>query len=144
MHMLRPFVLHKPVPVALRVFVERRKHDGQDNFDVVADQVAEILVVPKVERPFSDLEMRACHGFRELVEQRLLDLGEFGRVHDLKDVFDFVEEHDLLGAIDLGPVPQKTKHNLRLYVSGSTPKRRWERHTSSVNDASFSRNCTMQ
>lgn len=37
-----------PIPMALGVFVQRRKHDGQDSFNVVADQVAEIFVIPKI------------------------------------------------------------------------------------------------
>lgn len=32
----------------------------------------------------TDLEMRACYGFGQLIEQRLLNLGKFGRVHHLK------------------------------------------------------------
>ncbi len=102
----------KPVPVTLGVLVERGKHDGQDDFDIIADQVAEVLVVPEVERPFGDLEVRTRHGFGELVEKRLLDLRKLGRVHNLKDVFDLVEKHDLLGAVDLGPIPQETEDDL--------------------------------
>jgi hypothetical protein len=41
----------------------------------------------------------------QLIEQRLLDLGEFRRIHHLEDVFDFVQEHDFLGAVDFWPVP---------------------------------------
>lgn len=38
-----------PVPVTFGILVERRKHDGQDSLHVVADQVAEVLVVPEVQ-----------------------------------------------------------------------------------------------
>lgn len=44
-----------PVPVPLGVFVERSKHDGENRLHVVADKVAEILIVPEVQCPFSDL-----------------------------------------------------------------------------------------
>ena len=44
-----------PIPVSLRVLIERREHDRQDDVDVVADEVAEVLVVPEVERSFRDL-----------------------------------------------------------------------------------------
>ena len=37
-----------PVPVAFRVFVEGLEHDWEDDFDIVADEVAEVFVVPEV------------------------------------------------------------------------------------------------
>ena len=43
-----------PVPVSLRVFVKRFEHDGQDDVHVVTDKVAEVFVVPEVERTLSD------------------------------------------------------------------------------------------
>ena len=44
-----------PVPVSLRVFIKRFEHDGQDDVHVVTDKVAEVFVVPEVERTFSNL-----------------------------------------------------------------------------------------
>lgn len=44
-----------PVPVSLRILVKRRKHDGQDDIDIVADQVAKVLVIPEVERALRNL-----------------------------------------------------------------------------------------
>lgn len=58
--------------------------------------------------------MRTGNRFGELVEERLLDLGEFGRIHDLKDVFDLVQEHDLFRAVDLWPVSQQAQNHLHL------------------------------
>lgn len=52
----------------------------------------------------TNLEMGAGHGLGELVKQRLLHLGELIRIHDLEDVLHLVQEHDLLRAVDLGPV----------------------------------------
>jgi hypothetical protein len=46
------------------------------------------------------------------MEERLLDFGEFCGVHYFENVLDFIQEHDLLGAIDLGPVSEETKHDL--------------------------------
>lgn len=34
--------------MTLGVFIQRRKHDGQDSLDIVANQVAEIFIIPKV------------------------------------------------------------------------------------------------
>jgi hypothetical protein len=56
--------------------------------------------------------MGAGHRFGELTEQSFLDLCKLGRVHDLENVLDLVQEHDFFGAVDLGPVTQETKHNL--------------------------------
>ena len=104
---------YSPVPVSLGVFVEWRKHDWQDYLDIVAHEVAKVLVVPKVERPLCYLEMGTGDRLGELMKQRLLNLCEFRRIHDLKDVFDFVQKHDLFGAVDLGPVSEKSQNNLR-------------------------------
>lgn len=62
------------------------------------------------------LEVRARDGFCELLEQRLLNLGELGGIHDFEDILDFVEEHDFFGAVDLGPISEKAEHNLE-YVN---------------------------
>ena len=37
-----------PIPVALRVLVQRGEHDRQDGPNIVANKVAEIFVVPEV------------------------------------------------------------------------------------------------
>ena len=44
-----------PIPVTLRVLVKRREHDWQDHINIVADQITEVLVVPKVKRSLGDL-----------------------------------------------------------------------------------------
>jgi hypothetical protein len=41
--------------MALRVLVQRSEHDRQDDFNVVANKVAEVFVVPEVKRTFGDL-----------------------------------------------------------------------------------------
>lgn len=60
--------------------------------------------------------MRTSNRLCQLVEERLLDLCKLGRIHDLKDVFDFIQEHDFLGAVDFGPVPQQTENDLEILV----------------------------
>jgi len=93
-----------PVPVTLRVLIEGRKHNGEDNLHIITDKVAEVLVVPEIKGSFGNLEVRAGDGFSQLVEQRLLNLSKLSRVHDFKNVLYFVEEHDLLCAVYFGPV----------------------------------------
>ena len=44
-----------PVPMALGIFIQRGEHDGQNDVDVVADEVAEVLVIPEVEGAFRHL-----------------------------------------------------------------------------------------
>lgn len=99
--------------MALGILVERREHDGQNDLHVVAYEIAEVFVVPEVQCTLSDLEVRAGNRFSELVEQWLLNLGKFRRVHDLENVFHLIEEHDFLGAINLGPVTQQSKNHLQ-------------------------------
>lgn len=41
---------------------------------------------------------------RKLLEQRDLDFLKFGRIGDVQDFFDLVQEHDFLWRVDLGPV----------------------------------------
>jgi len=132
-----------PVPVTLGVLIQGRKHDRENDVDIVADQIAEVLVIPEIKSSLGNLEMGASDRFGQLMEERLLNFGKFGRVHDFKDVLHLIEEHDFFGAVDLGPIPQEAEHNLQIALATSQPKVK-ESHTSSVKDASFSRNCTMQ
>jgi hypothetical protein len=46
------------------------------------------------------------------VEKGFLNFGELSGVHNLEDILDFVEVHDLLGAVRLRPVTQQTKNDL--------------------------------
>lgn len=48
---------------------------------------------------------------RELLEQWDLYFLEFGRIGDVQDFFDLVQEHDFLWRIDLGPVLEQSQHN---------------------------------
>lgn len=58
-----PECMYVPVPVTLRVFVQWGEHNGQDDFDVVANKVAEVLVVPEVQCSLGDLEVRTGDRF---------------------------------------------------------------------------------
>lgn len=58
------------------------------------------------------LEMRTGDGLGQLIEQRLLHLGELPWVHDFEDVLNLIEIHDLLGAVGLRPEAQQSKYNL--------------------------------
>lgn len=46
-----------------------------------------------------------------------MDLGKLCRVHDFEDVFNFVQEHDFLRAVDFGPVPEKPQDDLETSVT---------------------------
>jgi hypothetical protein len=52
------------------------------------------------------------HGFGKLAEERSLDFEEFGRIQDFEDVFDFIQEEDLLCAADFGPETQQSEDYL--------------------------------
>ena len=49
--------MNRPVPVTFRVFVEWLEHDGQYRLNVVADEIAEILVVPEVKCALGYLDL---------------------------------------------------------------------------------------
>ena len=85
------------------VLKQRRKHNRQDRLDVVADKVAEILIIPEVQCALSHLvdiqwperdedglntylEMRTGNRLGQLIEQWLLNLGKLGGIHDFEDV----------------------------------------------------------
>ena len=87
--------------------------------------------------------MRTSHGLGELMEERILDFGEFPRIHYLEYILDFIKKHDLFGAVYLWPVSQQPQDDLHrllgtLYCVGTRLL------TSSVKAASFSKNCTIQ
>ncbi|MCV5090294.1 hypothetical protein OFC13_27045, partial [Escherichia coli] len=77
---------HVPIPMSLGVFVERSEHDGENDLDIVAHEIAEVLVVPEIQSSLGDLEVRAGNRFGELMEQRLLEVGEVRWVNDVEDV----------------------------------------------------------
>ena len=56
--------------------------------------------------------MWACDRLRELIEQRLLNLGKFCGIHDFEDVFHFVKEHNFFSTVDFRPVSQQPQHDL--------------------------------
>lgn len=62
--------------------------------------------------------MRACNRLGQLLEEWLLNFSEFRRVHHLKDVFHFVEVHDLLGTVGFRPVSQQTEDHLKAVRKG--------------------------
>lgn len=95
-----------PVPVSFRVLIEWREHDWENNLDVVADEITEVFIVPEVKSSFCNLEVRTGDRLSELVKERLLNLGEFGGIHDFKYVLHFIQEHHLFCAVGLGPVPK--------------------------------------
>ena len=97
-----------------------------------------------MELRITNLEMRASDRFRELLEQRYLDLGELGRVHDLEDVFHLVQVHNLLRTVGLGPIAQQTKDHLFQVRIAIEKARFGPSLTSSVKVESFSRNWTIQ
>lgn len=107
--------------MTFRVLIEWLKHDWQDDFNVVANEIAEVFVVPevqcslrnlldlvswdcKVQDAVAYLEMWACDRLCELIEQRLLNLGKLCGVHDLENIFHFIQEHDLFSTVDFRPV----------------------------------------
>lgn len=92
--------------MSLGIFIEWRKHDGQNYLHVIADKIAKVFIVPEVESSLGNLEMRACNGLGELMEQGLLDFGKLGGIHNFENVFYFIQEHDFLGAINLRPIAQ--------------------------------------
>jgi len=44
--------------MSLGILIQRREHYRQDHFDIVAYEIAEILIVPEVECPLRDLLTR--------------------------------------------------------------------------------------
>lgn len=125
--------------MTLGVLEQRREHDWQNDLNIIADQVAEVFIVPEVECTLGDLgkkktvsslrnysaiaisthlEMRACNRLGQLLEEWLLDFGKFRRVHHLEDVFHFVKVHNFLGAVGFRPVSQQTEDHLKAVRKG--------------------------
>ena len=114
------------IPMIFAVSVEGWEHDRQNGRRVVTDQthdvpgngqctncmitgqtVAHSLIIPVVESPLGHLEVWAGHALGELREQRHHHLLELRGLDHVKDLLELVEEHDLLGAVDLGPEPEQ-------------------------------------
>lgn len=74
--------------------------------------VGNLTHIPVVERSFGNLEVLAVDALCQLLEQRHHDSLELYWVYHIEYLFDLVEVHDLLWAIDLRPEPQKAKHHV--------------------------------
>ena len=126
-----------PVPMAFRVLVERCEHDREDDFYIVTDKVAKVFIVPEIEGTLCDLvdaisrrngirfhvvlylEVWACNGLCQLMEQRFLHFGKLIGIHDLKYILHLIQEHYFLSAINFWPIPEKPKDDLKFTVSPS-------------------------
>lgn len=56
--------------------------------------------------------MLAVYAPAQLQEERLHDLCKLASLDDVHDLLDLVEEHDLFGRVDLGPISQQTQEDL--------------------------------
>ena len=54
--------------------IERRKHDWENDLRVVGNEAHYVFVVPVIQRPFRDLEMRRGDTARKLFEKGLSHL----------------------------------------------------------------------
>lgn len=104
------------------------------------------------------LEVWTWNASSNLSEQWAFNLDKFWWFNDVQNFFNFIEEHDLLWTVHLGPEAKETVDNLEsnitindsvkvstnsiLYATLMANKTRWI--TSSVNVGSFSRNWTTQ
>ena len=88
----------------LGVAVERGEDDGKDDVGIFANEVDDILVVPKVQSSLGNLEVWTRHATGQLLKKRNLNLDEFRRFNDVKDFFHLVQKHHFLRAVDLWPV----------------------------------------
>lgn len=70
--------------------------------------------------------MRARNRLGQLLEEWLLNFGEFRRVHHLKDILHFVEVHNFLGAVGFRPVSQQAEDHLKAVrkVLKESPRKR--------------------
>lgn len=48
-----------PVPVPFRVFVQWCKHDWQDHLDIVANEIAKVLVIPEIQGALGNLNVHS-------------------------------------------------------------------------------------
>lgn len=95
------------VPVSLWVVVERREHDWQNDWRVLGDKRHDVVIVPVVERTLGDLEVRRAHALGYLSEERNHDFLELGRLDDVENLFQLVEEHDFFRTVRLWPELQE-------------------------------------
>jgi len=96
----------------LRVGIESREHDGEDDRKVVTHQIDDVFVVPVEQRPLRNLEVLAVDASSQLLEQSNLDLLELDRICDIQHLLDLIQEHDFLWRIHLGPILEQTHHDI--------------------------------
>lgn len=109
-----------PIPMAFWVLVKWGEHDRQDNLNIIADQVAEVLVVPEVESTLGYLEMRTSNRFCQLVEKGFLNLCEF----------DAFSERLMVSGIVALPFGTGTLSTFSLLFNILTPKQKTRKYSS--------------
>jgi hypothetical protein len=99
---------HCRVPVIVGIVLQGRDQQRQDGMAVLRHERDEVLVVPQEECTFRDLKVGRVQTESHAFEERHHNLFEFCELDEFQDVFEFVEEETLLGAVGCGPETQET------------------------------------
>ena len=66
--------LNSSVPMRFGVGVERGEHDRENDLGIIRNEAHDIFVIPIIQRPFGDLEVRRGDATSQLLEERLAHL----------------------------------------------------------------------
>jgi len=102
---------HVRVPVVLGVALQGAKHVGHYTFPVVHDEVDDVLVVPKEERPLCNLEVWRLDALRDLPEQLRQHRRKLGRTSQLQHFLQLPEAKHSLARRRLRPQLEETRND---------------------------------
>lgn len=94
---------HVRVPVVLRVALQRPEDKWHYPLPVVHNEVDNVLVVPKEERPFRNLKVRRLDARRYLPEQLWQHCRKLSRPRQLQHLFQLTKTQDSFARGSLGP-----------------------------------------
>lgn len=98
------------VPMSLGA-IKRRKHDGQDDANVLIDKRQYVVIVPEVKCTFSHLEVRTGHALSQLAEENSSSFLELERLNSFENLLQLAQEHDLFGRVHFGPEFNKAQND---------------------------------
>lgn len=103
---------HVRVPVVLGVALQCPKNKRHYPFPVMHNEVDNVLVVPKEERPLRNLKVRRLDARGDLTEELWQHCRELSRPRQLKHLFQLTETQHSLARGSLGPELEQPRNDV--------------------------------
>ena len=100
------------IPMPSANFIQHRIEDRKQPRRMTFHQATNVTVTEEKERPLPNLKMGTGRAQRQLRENRHHYFRELLRRNHIQQLLELIEKHDLLGAVGLGPKPEKMANQI--------------------------------